>query len=133
MERLYLCKVIGDGITPETSFRPVWLEVIDPTGIARIGQTMDTQRYKFWIGVLDTDDTQHLALVTDPRVRYISPDLMATTISNLTADQKTAILEVFAWLGFPTNIFSNNARVADVVFYMIGRAAWRIVKQAADA
>lgn len=98
-----------------------------------IGNAIDSERHNFWIGQLDTDDAQHVALIADSSVRYVSQSLLSSTIQSLTQNQRDAIIEVFTWLGFPTDIFSGNAKVKDVMFYLVGRICWHPVRQAAEA
>lgn len=132
MIRLYISKLTGDGLTPETAYSPAWREVIG-NDILQISQTLEMERYFFWLGQLDTSEAQHTLLLADPRIRYISQTLMATLLVDLTTPQRNAILEVYTWLGFPVNIWNiNNTKVADVIFYIMGRAAWHPIAQAAD-
>jgi len=133
MQCLYISKLIGDGVTPETAFRPAWLDILPDHSLVT-GQTIESSRYFFWLGQIDTDATQHAAFLADARIRFIPQSLLSSKISTLTANQKTAIAEVYTWLGFPVNIWDfNNARVADILFYIMGRAAWHPIRQAADA
>lgn len=131
--RLYLSRLIGDGLTPDTAFRPAWREVIGDN-IRSTGQIIESERRNFWIGQLDTSDAEHAQLQADPRVRFVSQPLLATALADLTPPQRNAVLEVVTWLGLPTNIWNTtNARVADVLFYIVGRAAWHPIRQAEEA
>lgn len=132
--RIYISKLIGDGTSVPNAFRPAWQEILSRPYPAQIGQITESARYGFWLGMLDTDDTQHAALIADNRVRFIPQALLSTTLQNLTAAQRTAALEVYTFLGFDPTIWNQtNAHVADILFYLMGRAAWDPISQAADA
>jgi hypothetical protein len=129
-QRLYITKLIGDGLSPWTRYRPSWFDVIGETHSVTSG-CIEFVRYMFWIGIIDTTDTEHALMIATPTIRYIPQTVIGTTIANLTAPQLAAVQEVLTYLGFPANIWSSaNARVADVLFYIMGRATWNPVSQA---
>lgn len=139
--RLYISKLIGAGTkgnpitwTDATGpWRPAWYGILSASPPLD-GHCIEAKRYRFWIGQLATTDEDHTLLVADPRIRYIPRELLSTTLANLTVPQRNAIIEVCTWLGVPTNIWDKtNTRVADLLFYIMGRATWHPISQAADA
>lgn len=133
MVRLYISKLNGDG-SEANPYRAAWWDILGGNIPERHGQTVESNRYYFWIGQLDTDDAQHSALMADTMVRSISQSLLTTTIANLTQNQRDAVVEIYSWLGFPINIWNqNNAKVSDILFYVMGKACWHPISQAADA
>lgn len=131
MLRLYISKLVGDGLTLETAFRPAWIDVVG--NVAHQGQAIDSEKHLFCIGILDTDDTQHGALQADNRIRYIDEALFNLTYQELTPAQKAAALEVLSYLNLRTDIFSNNAKVLDILAYITGRCLFHPIKTAIDA
>lgn len=130
-QRIYISKLIGDGLTPQTAFRPAWQDIIGNE--VAVSQAIDSQKHMFWIGTLDTTTAQHDLLVADNRVRNFPAGLLNKTVAELTAGQKTAIVEVLNYLNLRTNMFSNNAKVKDVLIYLAGRVCWNPVKIAVEA
>lgn len=131
-ERVYLAKLIGDGLSVNTAFRPAWIDLLDPPPV-QIGQTIDSERYNFWIGQLDTSSAQHTILLVDNRIRYVPQALMAARLSELTQNQRDALIELYTWLGLPIDTFANTAMVKEVLFNLVGHICWHPIRQAVTA
>lgn len=122
--RVYITTVVGDGRTLQTAYRPVWRNILAPEVPAQRGIVGEAP-HRFYIGQIDTTDSQHATLVADNRVRHVPTALIDETLGNLSPAARTALEEVLTFLGIATDIFSAQTTVKDVLFLLVGRTCWR--------
>jgi hypothetical protein len=124
----YLSTVIGTG-SIEDPYRAAWRDILTEPYPDRHGQAIDSDRFFFWIGRLDTNDTQHDALVADNRVRYAPAAILLSTFGSLTAPQKASIEEIYTWLGLrpASDTFATTAIVEELLFNLVGHICWHPV------
>lgn len=124
--RIYLSKVVGSG-TQEDPWRPAWWDTVPPSSVSRHG-VIESRKYYFWIGYIDTNEAQHTALLADPNVRWINHATLNTTWSQLSPEQRSKAAEVVSWLGFEpravSDVFATSSKVRDLIFWLLGKACW---------
>lgn len=125
--RLYISRMIGDGLTPQTAFRPIWMDAVTPV-TRPIKQVSDTNRYSYWIGVLDLTAEQHTILSATPGVWRLPRSLLATRLDQLSAGIRSTLSANLIVIGASIGIFGIEATVADVVALLTGRAMWQIAE-----
>lgn len=126
MMRIYLSKLDGDG-TAGNPYRPAWWSIVEPGTVARHG-VIESRRYHFWIGQIDTDTAQHAALIADSRVRWLNDAALGLTWAELSQQQRDKAAEIVTWLGFEPRavsaVFTSTATVRDLVHWLLGKACW---------
>lgn len=134
--RIYIAKLAGNGQTELTAYRPVWRDVLGWTGVQSHG-VIESIKYQFWIGEIVTDDTQHATLVAHADIRWIDHAALDVQWSALTQAQRDKAAEIVTWLGFEprdvTQVFASTGKVRDLLFWLLGKAAWRGLRSFEEA
>lgn len=125
--RFYLSDVVGDGKTIPTAFKSRFSEMAKGTGIEYY-EIHDTGKKMgcCWV-VANLTGAQHNNFVADPAIRCIKKSLMVKTLATLNAAQQAEITEILEHFGVATvvnAIFSQQARVRDIIRWLIGGRYW---------
>ena len=138
--RLYLSDINGDGTTPASAFRSRFMELCNLyaadstpenpsviTGVTYKRQIIDAVNMQFAIGVAELDDATHDIFVADPLIRHIPRSFMLLTRAELTPEQVSTLNEILTYFGYQTQaaaIFTGDAHIYDLVWWMMGRMQW---------
>lgn len=126
--RIYIAKIVGDGQSEQTAYRPAWKDVLGWTGVQSHG-LIEPLKYGFWIGEIDTTDAQHALLAVHPDIRWINHAALDVQWSALSQAQRDKAAEIVTWLGFEprgvAQVFASTGKVRDLLFWLLGKAAWR--------
>lgn len=119
--------MVGDGITPDTAFRPIWMDLVTPITMPT-RQVSDTDRHSFWIGVLDLTAEQHTLLEGTAGVFRVPRSILGMTLAQLPAAVRTVLTNNLTAIGVSTGVFGATATFADVLALLAGRAMWQITE-----
>ena len=120
--RLYLSKMRGDGLTPETAFRAAFMDLLPkkPKKVA-IGDKGGVA-----LVVADTTTAEHDTLIASGEVFEVDKALLQTRRGDLTGAQRNKINSILTDMGFAraSTVFTVDATVLDVVRWIRGSLSW---------
>lgn len=101
-KRLYISKYIGDGLSLETAYRPVWLDLLNNQKVKKdkVGHTIHSSG--FCIAIINTNKDQHTLLIEDSKIIYI-PKKYIKQFNKLNKHHKIKLKDL---------LFSNNIDIA---------------------
>ena len=104
MQRTYISRLIGDGLTLATANRPAWVDMFS-SALTRPKQLSGTITEKgpdgYWMGTLEVDAIQHATLIASSLVRY-APDADNYSRRNRIPDSRvTGLTDAVSLLNLP--------------------------------
>ena len=96
----------------------------------RYGQAIDSKKYNFWIGLLDTDDTQHAALQAAGSVRFVPDTILDKTYGSVSQGARDAINEIFTWLDLEPadQSFAPTCTIKIILKTLVGHVCYQPVE-----
>lgn len=132
--RMYISDVIGDGVSITTAFRTRFQELVEAnrttdneTGVLRYWASFDAFQMGFGIGIADLDEATHQLFIADDAIRHLPRSFLNTARVDLTAEQLNLLTEFLQRYGYAARanaIFTDQAEVKDLVWWMMGRRNW---------
>lgn len=113
MKRYYLSKIVGDGLTPNTAYRPkVAVHGVSWTG--QIPTDSDGKPLKQWALVI-VDATNHSALLADPGIEAFPDFPLDGKVSAMHTPTKAAMVAMLKAAGVDTSFVQNTDGFREVV------------------
>jgi hypothetical protein len=124
MKKMYVCTIIGDGLTPATAFRAAIEDIVDPdTGMKAfatavvIGTDANGQPTHDWC-LVHAAGPNHKLAENDPRITRLSDHPPTVKLSSMTTPEKARLGNSLTARGIDVSMFSSADGMGDILEYL---------------